>query len=139
MHEAIQENNPYQRYKEIGGIINEKEYESSLARSRDTTITPEKTLMKEAELIAEFAGIELHNTKDVIDQRTILYGILRADTKPEETKHHHSQMSDQRLFAEVLRMLGDTNALRKLIGIYHKAGMYCPICLKVATSAEECR
>ena len=97
-------------------------------------------MIEQAERMAEFAGIELHDTKDAIDQRTMLYGILRADAKPEEAKYHHSQMSDQRLFAEVLRMLGDTDALGKLINAYHKAGNYCPICLKkVIASGEECR
>lgn len=108
-------------------------------RIRNIETSPKEVLIKQAEHMAEFAGIELHNTQDKIDQRTVLYGILRADAKPEEVKYHHSQMSDQRLFAEVLRMLGDMDALSKLITAYHKVGTYCPICLKVAASGEKCR
>ena len=117
MQDAEKENNCYERYQELGGIINEKDYESALARAKNTT-TLDITLIKQLEFIAHIAGIELHNTKDTIDQRTILYGILRTDTKPEGVKYHHSQMSDQRLFAEVLRMLGDVDSLNKLINAY---------------------
>ncbi|MEK6817382.1 MAG: hypothetical protein AABX80_01145 [Nanoarchaeota archaeon] len=40
---------------------------------------------------------------------------MRADIRPEKVRHHHSQMCDQRLFAEALRMLGNVDALNKLI------------------------
>lgn len=114
MHNTPKENNCYQRYQELGGIINEKDYESVLARVRNIT-TLDRALIQQAELIAQIAGIELHNTKDAPDQRMILYGILRTDPKPKEVKYHHSQMCDQRLFAEALRMLGDTDALDKVM------------------------
>ncbi|MDO8575060.1 MAG: hypothetical protein Q7R61_02180 [bacterium] len=136
--DAEQKKDPYEQYQELGGIINREDYENALARAHDAATTPEKMLIGQAELMAEFAGIELHNTKDAVDQRITLYEILRADSKPEEIKYHHSQMSDQRLFAEVLRMLGDTDSLNKLIGAYHKVGTHCPICLKVVTSGEKC-
>lgn len=138
MQEAPKENSRYQRYQEFGGIINENDYENALTRAHDTETAPEK-MIKQAEHMAEFAGIELHNTEDAIDPRAVLYGILRADTKPKEVKYHHSQMPDQRIFAEALRMLGDTDALSKLINAYHKVRTHCPICLKVAVSGEECR
>lgn len=139
MYETLKENSHHKQYQESGGIINEVEYESALMRARNTETAPEKILIRQAEYIAEFAGIELHNTKDASDPRAVLYAILRADAKPKEIKDHHSQMSDQRIFAEVLRMHGDTDALNKLIAAYHKIGTYCPICLKVAVSDEECR
>ena len=113
----IKENKSYRQYWESGGIINEKDYESILTRARNTT-TLDETRIKQAEGIAKFAGIELNNTEDGIDQRIILYGILRSDIKPEEVKSHHSQMSDQRLFAEALRMLGDVESLDKMIKAY---------------------
>ncbi|MDP3697043.1 MAG: hypothetical protein Q8R55_03345 [Candidatus Taylorbacteria bacterium] len=138
MQDAPKENNCYQRYQELGGIINEKDYGSALTKAKNTT-TLAIALIKGLRVIAEFAGIELHNAKDSIDPRTILYGILRTDTKPEGVQDHHSQMSDQRLFAEALRMLGDTDALNKLVDAHHKVGTYCPICLKVVASGEECR
>ncbi len=117
MQDSIKENNCYERYKKLGGIINEKDYVSALARAKNTA-TLKTTLIKQAEFIARVAGIELRNSKDAIDQRTILYGILRTDTAPKEVKYHHSQMSDQRLFAEVLRMLGDVDSLNKLINAH---------------------
>ncbi|MDO8557776.1 MAG: hypothetical protein Q7S09_01115 [bacterium] len=106
--------NGYQHYLELGGIINEADYESALARAKNIT-TLDGTLIAQAELIAKVSGIELRNTKDTIDRRTILYGILRTDTTPKEVQYHHSQMSDQRIFGEVLRMLGDADSLDKLI------------------------
>jgi hypothetical protein len=139
MYETPKENSRYRQYQELGGIINEKDYEGILAKTRNIVTSPGKEMIKQLELMAQFAGIELSNTENATDQRIVLYGILRADTKPEETKYHHSQLSDQRLFAEVLRILGDSNALNKLIGAYHKVGTHCPICLKIVASGEECR
>ena len=104
---------------ESGGIINEKDYESALTRAKNTT-TLDKTLIKQAEGIAKFAGIELNNTEDVIDQRIILYGILRRDVRPEGVKRHHDEMGDEHIFAEALRMFGDVDSLKKLIEAYKK-------------------
>ena len=110
--DAVKENN-YGRYQELGGIINEKDYQSALDRARATT-TIDEILVVQADLIAKRSGIILCDSKDALDPRTILYGILRRDKNP-QAKHHHSDMSDQRLFAEALRMLGDTDSLDKLI------------------------
>ncbi|MDO8676100.1 MAG: hypothetical protein Q7K16_00335 [Candidatus Azambacteria bacterium] len=107
----------YERYQELGGIINEKDYKSALTRAKDITAI-DTELTEQLKSIARLAGIELHNTKNVLDQRTILYGVLRTDTKPKVVKYHHSQMSDQRLFAEVLRMLGDVDSLSRLINTH---------------------
>lgn len=109
----ISEHN-YEQYQGLGGTINKKDYQGALDKAKDTT-TPDKATILQAESMAKRAGIILRNSKDAIDQRTILYGILRTDTKSEEVKYHYSQMSDQRLFAEVLRMLGDADSLQKLI------------------------
>ena len=111
------ENKSYHQYKELGGLINEQDYENTLTRAINTTVV-NKPQIAQAEGIAGFAGIELHNTKDAVDKRIILYGILRSDVKPEEVKYHHSQMDDQRLFAEVLKMLGDVESLDKMIKTY---------------------
>lgn len=117
MCDSPKENNCYQRYKELGGIINEKDYCSALTRAKNIT-TLNIVLIKQAEYMAEFAGIELRNAKNAVDQRVTLYGILRTDTRPEKTQYHHSQMCDQRLFAEALRMLGDAESLQKIIEAY---------------------
>lgn len=112
----MEEGNSYQEYQGLGGIINEKDYQNALARAKNTT-TLDDRLVKQSELIARVAGIELCNEKGIIDQRTTLYGVLRSD-KPKGVKYHHCQMSDQRLFAEVLRMLGDVDSLNKLVNTY---------------------
>lgn len=118
MQDTTKENNFYKRYQELGGIINEKDYKSALVKAKNTAML-NTILIKQLEHIAEFAGIRLHSAKDVIDERIILYVILRTDTKSkEEAEYHHSQMSDQRLFAEALRMLGDVDSLNKLINAH---------------------
>ncbi|MDO8656985.1 MAG: hypothetical protein Q7K45_07150 [Nanoarchaeota archaeon] len=108
------EENNYQRYQELGGIINEKDYNGAIKRSENAT-TVREILIRQAENIAKFAGIELHSTQDAIDPRIILYGILRSDVGPEEVKYHHDQMSDQQIFVEALRILEDTESVDKMI------------------------
>lgn len=131
------EKDPYARYQELGGIINKEDYENALKRLGNAAKVSD-TAMEQVENIAKFAGIEIPNEESAGDPRIKLYAILRGDNKPEEVKYHHSQMSDQRLFAEALRMLGDTEALDKLIDAYHKVGTHCPICFKVVTPGEKC-
>lgn len=104
----------YQQYQELGGIINEKDYQSALDRVQKMSELNNKSLIAQAELIANKSGIILHNSDGVLDPRIILYGILRIDINPGE-KYHHSQMGDQQIFAEALRMLGDADSLKKLI------------------------
>src|SRR3989338_6468387 len=134
MHETSKENKKentrYQQYLASGCTMNEKEYESALARADSAGRapgTPEKELGKEPGNMAKFAGIELHNTKDVPDERVVLYRILKTDAAPKRGFHQESKMSDQRLFAEALRMLGDMDALKKLIAANHTTvGIHCP-------------
>ncbi|MBI2637811.1 MAG: hypothetical protein HYW88_02830 [Candidatus Sungbacteria bacterium] len=117
MREATKESVGHQRYVALGGIINEVDYTDALSRIK-SPFMPSKAEIQEAENIGKFAGIELHNTKNVVDKTTMLYAVLRNDSKPEGVTYHHSQMSDQRLFAETLRMLGDADSLKKLISAY---------------------
>ena len=138
MRDGEQKKDPYAQYQELGGIINRKDYENALQRSAEATAVSD-TIVAQVENMAKFAGIELQKEKSANDPRVKLYAVLRGDSKPEDVKYHHSQMSDQRLFAETLRILGDTEALSKLIDAHHKIGTYCPICLKVVTPGEECR
>ncbi len=112
-----QEENNYQRYQELGGIINEDDYRSALTKAKDTVILDE-ALIKQAKDIAKFAGIELDSAEDAIDPRITLYGILRRDVRPKEVKYHHDQMSDQRIFVEALRMLCDVGSLEKMVKMY---------------------
>lgn len=137
VRDTKKEKDPYTRYQELGGIINQNDYKNALAEAKESNPL-KKAYVEAAEGIARKAGIVLDHEIDGIDPRVKLYAIMRADNKPEDVEYHHSQMSDQRLFAEALRMLGDADALNKLIGAYHKTGTYCPICLKVVVSDEEC-
>ncbi|OGD24718.1 MAG: hypothetical protein A3A98_01435 [Candidatus Staskawiczbacteria bacterium RIFCSPLOWO2_01_FULL_40_39] len=137
MCDGEHEKDSYEQYQELGGIINRDDYESALQRSAETGMVSD-IMVAQIENMAKFAGIELQNEKSADDPWVKLYAVLRSDSKPEEVKYHYSQMSDQRLFAEVLRILRDTDALSKLIDAHHKIGTYCPICLKVVTSGEEC-
>ena len=99
----------YGEYVKLGGIINEKDYLSALSRAKNAKeVNP--SIRVQAESMGRASGITL------TDRELALYAILREDTNPDpKEKYHHSQMSDQRLFAEALRMLGDTESLRKLI------------------------
>ncbi len=105
----------YEEYKKIGGILNRKDYERALFRAKELK-TVNKAHIAQVENTARFAGIELKYPEGGYDPRIALYAVLRADENPEpKSEDHHSELSDQRLFAEVLRMLGDTESLRKLI------------------------
>ena len=106
----------YQKYQDLGGIINEKDYDNALERAWHMTMQGvNETLIKQVEVMSKFAGIELDSAKNAINPRVILYSILRSDVRPKGIRHHHSQMSDQRIFVEALRMLGDTESVNKMI------------------------
>ena len=116
MQSQAEEGGTYNKYQELGGIINEKDCIGALTRAKKT-IAFNKILIQQAENIAEYAGIVLKNS-DGVDPRVKLYAVLRADNRPEDVKYHHSQMSDQRLFAEAVRMLGDVDSLNKMVAAY---------------------
>ena len=116
MQSQTEEGEIYSTYRELGGIINEKDYRNAIERAGKAT-TFNKTLIQQAKNIAEYAGIILENSDDV-DPKVKLYAVLRADFKPEDVKDHTSQMSDQRLFAEAARMLEDVDSLNKMIIAY---------------------
>lgn len=133
----------YSRYLEMGGIINEKDYENALDKNFEPSKAAQEAALT-ADLIAKHAGIELkHGPKmadgfEDPDPRAKLFAVLRGDKKPPNVSDHHSQMSDQRLFAEVLRMSGDKDSLDKLKSSCHKNGIYCPVCLKVVGPENKC-
>lgn len=93
--------------------------ESGAARAPDSSEKESDKKIDEhfitrAEFIAKTSGIELENSNGKLDPRVALYCVLRADTSRDDP-HHYNRMEDQRLFAEVLRMLGDTESLKKLM------------------------
>lgn len=114
--EMVTNKTSYDRYRELGGIINEVDYQKALARAGQTT-SLRKTLVAQAKLIARVAGVPLDDDfQGCPGKITILYGVLRTDSNsnPGE-QYHHSQMCDQRLFAEALRMLDFPDLLAKVI------------------------
>ena len=112
----IEEGGAYGKYQKLGGIINEKDCISALTRA-EKIVAFNEPLRRQAKNIAEYAGIVLDDSGG-IDPKVKLYAVLRADNKPRNVKNHHSQMSDQRLFAEAIRMLGDVDSLNKMIAAY---------------------
>ncbi len=114
-----EENKLYQLYLKRGGNINKEDWKSALTRVKKTT-TLDQTLITNAKNLARIAGIDLDETKDTIDSRIILYGILRRDVRPEGVERHHDEMGDEHIFAEALRMLGDIVSLKKLIKAYEE-------------------
>ena len=131
----------YQRYLELGGIINEQDYNDALLRlkiAQDNYEMPDKNHIGQVRMMADVAGIGLLMRTET-DPRVILYSILRSDIRPKDVEHHHSQMSDWRLFAEVLRMLEDMDAFNKLKTFHHtnrRLGTYCPLCGKTEYSKD---
>lgn len=114
--EEIPRQSSYERYLELGGLINEGDYLKAMCRMEQTT-TLEKCLIYQAEYIARTTGIRLQNVKGELDPTTILYGVLRTDQNP-DAKYHYGQMCDQQLFAEALRMLDQPESLARLIQAY---------------------
>lgn len=111
-------------------IMNNNPLEKSPAKE---TTPLNEAVIKQAENVAEFAKIESRDSNGAINQRIVLYGTLRAD-------HQYQQMNDPRLFAEVLQMLGDTDAMNKLKTAYHTnrpPETYCPLCGQIRYS-ENC-
>ncbi len=109
--------NNYMRYKGFGGIINQKDYASTLERAKGSkTIDPHS--LAQVRGMARQAGITLEDPKTGIDPSIALYAVLRKDVNSEKEKYHHSQMTDQRLFAEALRILGDFELYKKFLNAY---------------------
>lgn len=109
------------------GIINEFDFHRLLKAVNGATLFSLKAGKDEREQlhidqrvtqvtrIAEDAGIELDNSNGM-DPRTLLFVIMRGEQKPADLDYHHSTMSGSRMFEEVLKMLGDTESLKKLSG-----------------------
>ena len=118
----IFENN-YQNYVELGGIINEEDYQKALNRMNSLNILKIRDMqvidsIRQAIEIADYAEIKINDLDGVLDPKIVLFVILRLDVGPEGVKYHHSQMSDQKIFVEALRMLGDARSRDKMIKAY---------------------
>jgi hypothetical protein len=108
--EAEVEKNDWQKYQELGGIIDEPGYASAMERANDSYEIDENKV-KRIRAIAYAAEIEL------TPQAVKLFSILRGDEKPSGVEHHHSQMTDEKLLIQVLLILGDKELADKIIPV----------------------
>jgi hypothetical protein len=106
---AIKSNYGYEEYKALGGIINEVDYARAIKKAEETASADEMSF-QQARVLARSAEIEILENND---PRVVLYSILRNDQNISGAEYHHSQMSDQKLFAEALRISGDEESLGK--------------------------
>lgn len=90
-------------------------------RAEQTYLHPEKSLNSQAQRIVRFVG--LTHPDGELRAITTLYCVLRTDVIP-GAEYHHGQMSDERLFAEALRMLNYPDQLEKVIETYHNLSMF---------------
>jgi hypothetical protein len=110
--------NSFEKYQSAGGIINKKDYESALAQAKKIKGV-DASRLAQVRIMAGASGIVLEDTGTEIDPRVALYSVLRADINTDtKVGHQHNYLSDQRLFREVLLMLGDTESLGKLISAH---------------------
>lgn len=111
-YESAAENvHEYKEYKALGGILDEREYRNVLGRiDSSRNVPPNSPTSLQAKVMANVAGITLS------PETVVLYGILRNDVKPDpDTEEHYSTLTDQKLFAEALRMVGDKDSLATFI------------------------
>ena len=110
------------------GIINEFDFHRLLKLANSATLSSLKEGLDQygqhqidqwvmrVTHIAEQKRIELIGAND---PRVILYILAKNDVHPTPINgkkvSHHSEMSDQRIFEEILRMVGDTESLKKLL------------------------
>jgi hypothetical protein len=91
----------YEKYKASGGILSPEEYRDVLERFADEREAPATSLSSaHANSMARAAGITL--TPEAVS----IYGKLRAE-QPDTAKE---EMSDQKLLAETLLIIGDKSS-----------------------------
>jgi len=105
-------NSGYKEYQALGGIINEKDYASALAKMKENR-TVDEVRTDEAKVMARAAGVEL-GAEVARDPRVVLYDILQSDVNTSDPEYRDIRLSDQNFFAEALRMLGDKESLLNL-------------------------
>lgn len=92
----------YDKYMALGGILSQKEYREVMKRAGDETISSSKW-SAHANSMARAADI-------ILSPETVtIYGILR-DEKSDPKKKHYSELSDQKLLAEALLIIGDESS-----------------------------
>lgn len=110
----------------LNGIINEFDFRRLIYATKASTLPSLKAGLDafeqhqidqrvlQAENMAEAAGIELDNSAG-LDPRVLLFAIMRAETRPKGAEFYHDDMTDNRMFEEVLRMAGDVVSLNKFL------------------------
>lgn len=94
----------YEQYLASGGILGQEAYQDVLERAANEGEVPaESKSPGHAIFMAREAGIALS------PEAVSIYQILR-DKKPDPEKEKFSGLSDQKLLAEVLRIVGDTRS-----------------------------
>ena len=109
--------NDYEKYRNAGGFLSEADFANALAEVKARR-TVEPHSLSQAEGMAKAAGIVLESREEGIDPRVALYDVLHDMLRVDDrdiNRYPLSQLSDQPLFAEVLRMLGDTQSLAKFL------------------------
>ncbi len=105
LHDEYAKKYEYKEYRKLGGALSQEEYENVLKRSADGKYAPSSSLWQgHANFMAEATGITL------TPEAVVIYGILRSEN-PDPIKEHFSEMSDQKLLAEALRIVGDKISL----------------------------
>ena len=98
----------YEEYKNLGGILSPKEYEDVLKLAKEGKEAPSNSLSSEAATsMARVAGIALS------PETITLYEILSEERS--ELAKEREEMSDQKLLAEALRIVGNKSSLDKFI------------------------
>ena len=93
------------RYESLGGILTEAEY-TEVMEELSKLVKIDSHSLSQAKDYARLAGIEIKQENDI---RAALFDVLRLHLKPGLI--HPTLISDQPIFAEVLRMLGDIPSL----------------------------
>lgn len=115
--------NNYPLYQELGGVINEEDYQRILEQARKPKALDERnpqirSIIQQGTNIANYANIPLYNSENNFDLRIVLYVLLHTDFQPEGKSKHHGLVGDQRIFGEAVKMVGDADTLDKLIEAY---------------------
>ena len=107
----------YEKYRSLGGFLIETDFANALARAKANRTLDSHSLLQ-AQGMARAAGIVLEGKENGLDLRAALYealnDILRGDGR-DINRYHYRKLEDKSLFAEALRMLGDTESLAKFL------------------------
>lgn len=102
----------YEKYKTLSGALRQEQYQDVLKRAAEGTEAPTTSQSStNVNFMAQRAGIALS------PETVTIYGILRNE-KPDGISENYHEMSDQKLLAEALRMVGDTASLTTFIEKY---------------------